>query len=156
MKQNPVPIEVTDQALRTRILRLLQARQSACLSGLDIGVSQGTLVMAGCVPSRAVRRTIRKCCRHVPGVRDNPPQTTSRASGIVRSRIARLCRHFCGLTSVVLVPAGSHDVVPGGCLMTLLALIDFGVRFSCDAGGDHAEVHHVMAWRGLMALRTVC
>ena len=51
------------------------------------------------------------------------------------------------------VKADSLDVVPRGRLMTEKALADLRVRLARDAHRNHFEVHHVMAWRGLMALR---
>ena len=51
------------------------------------------------------------------------------------------------------VKADSLDVVPRGRLMAEEALADLRVRLARDAHRNHFEVHHVMARRGLMALR---
>lgn len=56
---------------------------------------------------------------------------------------------------MVLVPAGTEDVVPGCCLMAVMTLRDLRVWLACDARGDHLEMHHVMRWRRLMTLGTV-
>ena len=56
---------------------------------------------------------------------------------------------------MVLVPTGVFDVVPRSCLMTFETLINAGVGFPCNRGGDHFEVHHVMTGRSLMALGAV-
>ncbi|MCA9076940.1 MAG: BON domain-containing protein [Planctomycetaceae bacterium] len=81
MNVNPSQIEASGQALQTRVLRLLQARQSECLDNLDVCVSQGTVVMTGCVASRSLRRTIRECCCHVPGVRGTIDQLVVSGGG---------------------------------------------------------------------------
>ncbi len=59
------------------------------------------------------------------------------------------------IESVMLVPAGSQDVVPRGRLVTLITLVDPRVWLTGDAGRDHLEVHHVVAGRSLMALRAI-
>ena len=51
------------------------------------------------------------------------------------------------------VKADAPNVVPCGRLMAEKALADLRVRLARDAHRNHFEVHHVMAWRGLMALR---
>tara|TARA_R110002096_G_scaffold150182_21_gene311990 strand:+ start:2177 stop:2350 length:174 start_codon:yes stop_codon:yes gene_type:complete len=56
---------------------------------------------------------------------------------------------------MVFVPAGSKNVVPRCRLVALKTLIDTGVRLASDAGGNHFEVHHVMAGWCLMTLGTV-
>ena len=56
---------------------------------------------------------------------------------------------------MVLVPAGSKDVVPRRGLVALKALVDARVRLPGNAGRNHFEVPHVMAGRRLMALGTV-
>ena len=53
----------------------------------------------------------------------------------------------------MLVEADSLDVVPRGRLMAEKALADLRVRLTRDAHRNHFEVHPVMAWRGLVALR---
>ena len=53
---------------------------------------------------------------------------------------------------MVLVEADTFDVVPRSGLMAEKALIDLGLSHVSDGHGDHFEVHHVMARRGLMAL----
>ena len=50
------------------------------------------------------------------------------------------------------VKADSLDVVPRGRLMAEEALADLRVRLARDAHRNHLEVHHVMAWRGLVTL----
>ena len=51
------------------------------------------------------------------------------------------------------VKSDSLDVVPRGRLMAEKALADLRVRLTRDAHRNHFEVHPVMAWRGLVALR---
>ncbi len=54
---------------------------------------------------------------------------------------------------MVLIEADTFDVVPRGGLMAEKALIDLGFLHVRDGHGNHFEVHHVMARRGLVALR---
>ena len=54
----------------------------------------------------------------------------------------------------MLVVAGAFDVVPRGRLVAEKALAYFRLFLARDAHRDHFEVHHVMAGRRLMALRT--
>ena len=56
---------------------------------------------------------------------------------------------------MMLVPADSFNVVPGRCLVAFVALIDLGMRFACNCGRDHLEVHHVMTRRSLVTLATI-
>ena len=56
-------------------------------------------------------------------------------------------------SSVVFVKAGAFDVVPGGRLMAQETLVHLGLLHARDDPRNHFEVHHVVAWRGLMALR---
>ncbi len=56
---------------------------------------------------------------------------------------------------MVLVPAGAENVVPGRRLMAVVTLLDPGMRFTGDAGGNHLEVFHVMRGRCLVALGAV-
>ena len=51
------------------------------------------------------------------------------------------------------VKSDAFDVVPRGRLMTEETLADLRVRLARDAHRNHFEVHHVVARRGLMALR---
>ena len=53
----------------------------------------------------------------------------------------------------MLVKTNATNVVPRSRLMAEEALADLRVRLARDAHRNHFEVHHVMAWRGLMALR---
>lgn len=57
--------------------------------------------------------------------------------------------------SVMLIPADAPDVVPRIGLMAEIALLDAGMFLPGDLFGHHLEVHHVMAWRRLMALCAV-
>jgi hypothetical protein len=56
---------------------------------------------------------------------------------------------------VVFVKADAFDVVPRGCLMAEEALIHLGLLHASGGHGNHFEVHHVMARRGLVALGAV-
>ena len=53
----------------------------------------------------------------------------------------------------MLVKTNAPNVVPRSRLMTEETLADLRVRLARDAHGNHFEVHHVVARRGLMALR---
>ena len=53
------------------------------------------------------------------------------------------------------VKADASDVVPRGRLMTEETLAYLRVRLARDAHRNHFEMHHVMAWRGLVALRAL-
>ena len=53
----------------------------------------------------------------------------------------------------MLVKTNTPDVVPRGRLMAEEALADLRVWLARDAHRNHFEVHHVVARRGLMALR---
>ena len=55
----------------------------------------------------------------------------------------------------MLVPAGIFDVVPRRGLVALKTLVDARVRLAGDACGNHLEMHHVVAGRGLMTLGAV-
>ena len=54
---------------------------------------------------------------------------------------------------MMFVKADSLDVVPRGRLMTEETLAYLCVWLARDAHRNHFEVHHVVARRGLMALR---
>ena len=54
---------------------------------------------------------------------------------------------------MVFVESDSFDVVPRSRLMAEETLVHLRVGFAGDFHGDHLEVHHVVAGRGLMALR---
>lgn len=59
------------------------------------------------------------------------------------------------MSLVVLVPAGTQNVVPRGGLVTLEALVDSGVRLAGNTRRNHLEMHHVVTrWR-LMTLGTI-
>ena len=53
------------------------------------------------------------------------------------------------------VETNATNVVPRSRLMTEETLADLRVRLARDAHRNHFEVHHVMAWRGLVALRAL-
>ena len=53
----------------------------------------------------------------------------------------------------MLVKTDAPNVVPRSRLMAEEALADLRVRLARDAHRNHFEVHHVVARRGLMALR---
>ena len=53
---------------------------------------------------------------------------------------------------MVFVKADALDVVPRDRLMAEEALVHFRIGLAGDFHGDHLEVHHVVAGRGLMAL----
>ena len=54
---------------------------------------------------------------------------------------------------MVFVKSNSFYVVPRGGLMAEKALADLGFFHACCFHRDHFEVHHVVAGRGLVALR---
>ena len=56
------------------------------------------------------------------------------------------------VSSVVFVEADAFDVVPRSCLMAEEALVHLGLLHASGRHRNHFEVHHVVAWRGLMAL----
>ena len=56
---------------------------------------------------------------------------------------------------VMLEPANALDVIPRIRSMAQKALVDLCVVLAGDSFVHHLEVHHVVAWRRLMALRAV-
>ena len=58
----------------------------------------------------------------------------------------------CLSSSVVFVIAYPLDVVPGGGLVTLVTLVDAGIRLPSNALGNHPEVVHIVARGSLMTL----
>ena len=54
---------------------------------------------------------------------------------------------------MVFVEADAFDVVPRRRLMAEEALINLGLFDASGLHRNHLEVHHIMAGRGLMALR---
>lgn len=75
---------------------------------------------------------------------------TSRAPGRSGHRKRRE-----SLYSVMLEPADALDVIPRIRPMAQEALVDLCVLLAGDTFVHHLEVHHVVAWRRLMALRAV-
>ena len=66
---------------------------------------------------------------------------------------------------MVLVPPAAFDVVPRVRLMATIALVDLyivatwisgSIRVACDRFRNHLEVHHIVARRRLVTLRTIC
>ena len=63
---------------------------------------------------------------------------------------------------MMLVITEALDVIPGGCLMTPIALINLNslttlAALTCRRNllGNHFKVHHVMAWWALVALSAI-
>jgi len=56
---------------------------------------------------------------------------------------------------MMLEPADALDVIPRIRPVTLKALIDLGMLLTGNAFVHHLKMHHVMAWRRLMALGAV-
>ena len=56
---------------------------------------------------------------------------------------------------MMLIPSGALNVGPRRGLVTHVALFDLCFWLTGDLLGDHAEMHHVVAWGGLVTLGTV-
>lgn len=56
---------------------------------------------------------------------------------------------------MMLVPANSANIVPGIGLMAEVALLNPGIVLARHRLRDHLEMMHVVAWRCLVALRTI-